>query len=60
MAYDKIMKKLTPNKIRPQTSFEGSQIHDESTNYEVFEHRWRNANKVSGSRGTRGGPGLKK
>lgn len=64
--YNKVIKSPTPNKIRPKTDFSGTQVVDESTNYERFDDQpgapgksmWTNAKKAKGSKGAIGGPGL--
>ena len=35
-AYEKILKQPTPIRLKPQTDFSGSQIVDESTNYDRY------------------------
>lgn len=56
----KIMESVSAMKLRPSTTFEGSQTVDNSTNHERYARNWSRAHAKSGSRGTvRGGHSVK-
>jgi hypothetical protein len=69
--YNKVMHPLKSNKLHPITTFEGTQIIDESTNYERYDSgpttpegaggksMWNEAMKIKGAKDQRFGiPGL--
>jgi hypothetical protein len=69
--YEKVLKQPQPNKLRPKTDFSGTEIVDESTNYERYENgpgvpgnsMWTNVNKFRKKNaivGTDGHPAVKK